>query len=1179
MSATPVPSLDLSAPRPRGLLAVDASAGTGKTYALVAMAVRALAVGEVRPDELLVMTFTRAATVELRDRLREGLRTALDGVVTDAPADGWIVALRGDDAGERAARTDRLRTALLDLDRATVTTLHGYCRTALDLIGLRSGGPAPRLVADQRALVRDVVRDAMLVRLLDDPDAPAALALGEGTPDTLEGHLHRVVKDLLAAAGSRPAPLGRSDSVAADATAALAAGTVAELRRRLATDGSAGFDDLVLGLHARLHAADGDLVAGILRARHRLVLVDEHQDTDAVQWAVIRRAFLDGLGGGTGAMPDAPPADVVIVGDPKQSIYRFRGADVAAYLAARAEAATLRALGRSHRAAPPLVAALNVLLAGVRLGEGIEHVPVAAARPPDPAGPATALEVRWLPDHEDAWRGRSQGLLLEPAVGPRVLADVADRVVAALGAATLPDGAGGRRCPLPRDIAVLVRNNAQARRVVAALERAGVPAAQPRGGSVYDSTAVGHLRTLLAALAAPDDERLVRALLASWFLHAPLDLLADEGLLATTRARMDGWRRELEVRGLLPLWARLRGEPDVAVALALAGERGITDLEHLCELVHVALDDRGATPQAALRALDELRLTRPIDDDAGDDPGVRRLASDGSAVQVMTLHTAKGLEWPVVLLPFGGVSVSSGRPYAFGGPAGRIVDAASWVPWRPADADADHPDATHADPTARRDAAKAEEVGDESRLLYVGLTRAREQLVVWWVPTANARGSRLHELLFGERTEDGDLEDPPAVPKLAVLTRAETRRRLAGLADRVRTAGGTADVVEIPAVAAGSRVTADDDAPSLEGASTARLSRQVTDPTLGRWSYSRLTAASTARGAGSGAGAVAGPGPADGATAALGAGADPEADPDASEPAGTEDRGDVASPEEPAGGGPLDRIGAGGRWFGVLVHGALEQVDPAGPDLVGRLRAHLAGRLPPRSEVDPTALAEALAAALATPLDPVLPGRSLGDVPAGDRLAELRFDLALGDTRRPIDLERLGARVGEALGDDPLAPSLRDLGRRFGRSRVAGWLTGSIDLLVRVAGDGGTVRHVVIDHKTDVVRDAAGRRRYDASALHGAVRDGDYALQLLLYQVAAHRLLRRRLVGYDPAQHLGGAALLYLRGLGGPDAPLVDGAREGVLAWRPDPAVIVMADELLGGGPVHGRPRDGGARP
>ena len=1160
MSRAATPLLDLTAPRPRGLLAVDASAGTGKTYALVAMAVRALAVGEVRTDQLLVVTFTRAATVELRDRLRGGIRTCLAGLVAGPVRDGrddgddgvggsddWIVALRAEDADEHAQRVARLRTALLDLNRALVTTLHGYCATALDLIGLRAGGPSPRLVADQRALVRDVVRDAVLARLLEDPDAAALLALGDGTPADIESHLAAVVRGLLAATGSRPAPLGPSDSSAADRTAALAAGVVAELRRRLVTAGTAGFDDLVLGLHARLIAADGDAVARMLRARHRLVLVDEHQDTDAVQWSVLRRAFRDDLG------PDAPPADVVVVGDPKQSIYRFRGADVAAYLAARGEAGTLRALGHSHRAAPPLVAALNVLFSGARLGPGIGHEPVAAARPVDPAGHPTALEIRWLRPARGEWRSeRMKGLLLEPLVGPVVLADVADRVVAALVTASLPDGEGGRRRPLPRELAVLVRDNDQARLVVAALERAGVPAAQPRGGSVYDSAAVGHLRTLLAALAAPDDERLVRAVLVSWFLAAPPAALVDPVLIATTRERMDDWRRELERHGLLPLWARLRGEPDVAVALATAGERGITDLEHLCELVHVALQDRGATPEAALRALDELRLTRPVGDEAGDDPGVRRLASDGSAVQVMTLHTAKGLEWPIVLLPFGGLSVRSRRPYAFGGPSGRIVDSASWVAWGPATGDPDHPDALHLDQGRRKDASKAEESDDESRLLYVGLTRAREQLIVWWVPTTSARGSLLHTLLFGARDDAAALRDDPKVPKFADLAGDAPAGRLADLAERITAAGGTAAVVSFPSEAwtpggpAGRWSGPGATSPGPAVPAVARLTRQVTDPALGRWSYSRLT---------------------DG----------PGTDPDTREPAGSEDRGEGGSAGDGAtapGGGPLDRVAGGGRWFGVLVHGALEAVDPSGPDLAQRLRTHLAARIPPRSGLDVAELADALATALATPLDPVLPGRSLRDVPARDRLAELRFDLTLADTRRPVDLDRFGASVAEALGEDPLAPALRDLGRRLGRTRVAGWLTGSIDLLVRVGdGDGDAIagRHVVIDHKTDVVRDAAGRRRYDGAALRAAVRDGDYALQLLLYQVAAHRLLRRRLPGYEPARHLGGAALLYLRGLGGPDAPLVEGARAGVLAWRPDPAVIVLADELLGGTDRAGR--------
>ncbi len=1113
------PVLELAAPRPAGLLAVDASAGTGKTYALVALAGRALAVGEVTTDELLVVTFMRAAAAELRDRLRRGLVAALAGLDGGDVSDAWIAALTHVPPDERAARADRLRVALTTFDRATVTTLHGYCQTALALAGLRTGATAPRLRTDTSPELRSTLRDLLLARLL--AGAPATPA--DGTPDTVEHHHAATLRVLQSAAGARPAPLGPSEPAAAAADAAFVTEVLAEWRRRLRADGIAGFDELVLGLHAQLHGPTGPEVATVLRRRHRLVLVDEHQDTDAVQWAVLRRAFRDEPG------PAAPPPDPVVVGHPTPSIYRSRGADDRAYLAARDEAGATRVLAESHRAAPDLVAGLNVLLRGAALGAGISFDPVAAARPPVDAARGAALQLRWLAPGPDgypaAWPHPTQAhTLLVPPTRIRILADVVDAVVGALADPVVPDGAGGLRAPAPSEVAVLVRSNADAAAAVAALSAAGVPAAQPRGGSVLEADAVDELRILLAALADPGDERRVRALRTSWFGGAGPHDLDDPDGLAGLQGRLEGWAQELAGWGVLALWARLRSDPEIGMTLATAGERGTTDLEHLAELLHAALHAGGAPAAVALRTLDELRAGGVDDEDGGEDPAVRRLASDGAAVQVLTVHRAKGLEWPVVLLPFGGFGTSVRAPYAFGADAGRVVDAASWQDWRPADDTPEHPDHAHATPSQRKDATGVELRADAARLLYVALTRARERLVVWWAPTPTFRGTELHRLLFGARDVDGTLGGVEP-PKLAKLPPAAIADALDALAARVRDAGGTVEVVAVGPEAEGVRYRPAEVGAGVEPA-VARLERNLTTAGVGRWSYTRL----------------------------IDGGAVIAAD---------------APPPETEGGGrdeptPLQEVGAAGTAFGVVVHRALEAVDPFGDGLEERLRRHLAADPAAAVAGDPDRLAAALAQALATPLDPLLPGLALTGVPARDRVAELRFDLPLTDTQRRIDLAALGATVGEALGDDPLGPSLRALGGRVVEPRIAGWLTGSLDLLVRTRIDGHD-SYTVIDHKTNLLRDADRGPAYGAAALRGAVAAGGYALQLLLYLVAAHRFLRWRAPGYDPGRDLGGAGLLFLRGLGGPDAPLRDGARDGVFAWRPDPAVVLLADDLLAG--------------
>jgi exodeoxyribonuclease V beta subunit len=263
--------------------------------------------------------------------------------------------------------------------------------------------------------------------------------------------------------------------------------------------------------------------------------------------------------------------------------------------------------------------------------------------------------------------------------------------------------------------------------------------------------------------------------------------------------------------------------------------------------------------------------------------------------------------------------------------------------------------------------------------------------------------------------------------------------------------------------------------------------------------------------------------------------------------------------------GPLVDL-PGGTTFGVLVHEALEVVDLADDpqELELRLREELRARATSAAmHVDTDRVAEGLVAALATPLEPLAPGLRLCDVASADRTPELVFELTLGDTRERIDVGVLGAAVAGALGaDDPYRDMFATLGARVERSRFAGWLTGVVDVALRLP-DG---RYVVADYKTNRLSDAAGVPAYDGAAMHAAMRHGEYPLQALLYQVGMHRILTRRLAGYDPERHLGGSAFLFLRGMAGPSTPLRDGVRDGVSVWRPAAAAVVAADAVLRGG-------------
>jgi len=1192
MSAT----FDLDGPLPTGLLALDASAGTGKTFTLTALATRWLVEGDRDPDQLLVVTFTRAAADQLRARIRTDLRdasAALEAAAAGRPlpdVHAWVRTLATADPVTLAARRDAAARALVGFERATVSTLHAFCRSALLRLGILGDLGGREAARSARRDRDDVVRDLLLAQLAEDPSAlrdggDDGDGAGDApSPAALEQRLHSAVERALNDAGARLEPgaprggFGRlAEPAAAQRWAALVGEAVAELRLRLDARSELDFGQLVARLDEVLaDPVAGPVAIGGLRERVRFALIDEMQDTDGTQWRVLRRALRDD--------PDrlGPAADMVIVGDPKQSIYRFRGADVHAYLRARDDADEVRALDVNHRSSPQLLGALDLLLRGATFGdERIGYVPVSAppGAAPTLALPAEAgsgaLELRWVPRHADLVTG---GTFRAGRSDEFVLRDLAARAVALLRAGRIPATKDRPERPLaPGDLAVLVGSGDDAEAVLAALREVGLPAVRPRAGDVFASDAVEQWRLLLAALEAPHRRERVRALVLSWFVAAPLSALGDAGAIEALQERCDRWRRELSRRGVLPFLVGLTGEEDVAAALARAGERGRTDLEHLGELLHAEVGGGPAPAGAVLRALESLVRSAGTADRLSDDPSVRRIETDGSAVQVMTFHTAKGLEFPVVLLPITTKRATDAMllPFSYPGEGGPVVDAASWTAWRWVDAAPDEPGADQED---RRRLALA---ADDARVLYVALTRARGRLVVWWAPRPRADESLLARLLFAPRDEGGALLPDAAAPTLEALTDDATRAALDGWARR---SDGAIAVVEVPEHVDAARWEA---AAAVTGAApeVARLTRDVEERGVRRWSFSSMRGRLVLGGDEEAPEPSAPVDDHDDVPRDARPGSDetPEGV-GASEGEGEEDPRDGAiatapTVRTPPGERPAGRLVdlAGGTEIGTIVHEVLEVVDLSAPDLEAEVRGRILA-VPARrlALLDPgrdreslaTAVVRGLVDAVSTPMDQVLEGLRLRDLGPRDRLSEPPFDLPLRDTRRPVALGDLAAAVADRLPAGAVRDRFAALAVPGVAPQLGGWLTGVADLVVRLP-DG---RFAVLDHKTNRLLDGPpGRRdrpqRYDQPMLEHAACQDLYVLQGLLYVVALHRWLDRRMPGYDPDRHLGGFGLLFLRGMAGADTPRDrEGRRDGVWWWQPPAAAIVAADRVIEGG-------------
>ena len=891
-----VPTAD--EPLPRGVTMLEASAGTGKTYSIASLVLRLVIEERLGIDEILVVTFTEAATAELRDRIRRRLRDALAlaeqareaGVVGGHAADvAHVLLARAASRGLLDDATDALRDALARFDDAAIATIHGFCLRVLRDRAFECGGELDaELLTDDTELVDAVVRDfwaketasrpvalvdalvgrgklglerlrLLARRALRHPDADCAPALHELDEAPLEARVReraRLATDLagrwneedashaiemVEAAREAKALNGnkwRADAVekraravslwiggdpAADllpeqltpfGTSALRAATnkgretpshglydlvdalveadgavsacamtealrlqhdcVAFTRREVARRKQAarqhGFDDLLRLVRDALrrdadHPTTPFALAHGLRESFRAALIDEFQDTDDVQWEIFRRAF------GT------PEHRLVLIGDPKQSIYAFRGADVDAYLAARGLAATRWALDTNWRTDRALVDALHALWGAhpqpfLQREIGWRRITAQhdEARLADGGAP---LRVRLL-EREGPLTptGKSRHITKEKLHAR--LPDLVARDVARFlsSDATIAERVGQqvqRRSVRPADVAVLVRSHRQARAVQAALRRAGVPAVIHGAESIFASREATELIAVLAAVLESASLSLARSALATDLLgvaaavemgepdvvRGPGDVLAR---LDADDARWDPWIERL--RSWRAAWRGdgpgRRGAPSVmrlvramcddlqlpARLLALVdGERRLTNLLHLGEILHTAASEQGLAPGATLAWLRE--QVANSESGRGDAARQLRLESDDEAAQVVTVHSSKGLEYGAVWCP-----------YLWDGAGTQAADLC-FPCVAMADGDArraiDLLGSAQTPSGARVEAAR---FAESMRLAYVAMTRARHQVTLWWGAATHFSTSPLAWLLHGRPADD-----------------------------------------------------------------------------------------------------------------------------------------------------------------------------------------------------------------------------------------------------------------------------------------------------------------------------------------------------------------------------------------------------------------------------------------
>ncbi len=970
----------------------------------------------------------------------------------------------------------------------------------------------------------------------------------------------------------------------------------AELQRR----GALTYDAMLSRLADRIAAEgrQGALALAIGR-RYDAALVDEFQDTDSAQWTVLDAAF------------QAAHKPLLLIGDPKQAIYGFRGADVHVYMAAVASggAALRRATMRQNwRSDPDYVRAMNVLwregsdafaLGGadppafdyvaVTTPAAIAAVPLRVQ--PEPGSgvePRVALEIRWF--DAGVQPGARPGRIGQRDVGEDWAAELCAREACQLLETTrlALDDAEPRRLRAG-DIAVLVRTGRQARKVQRALGRVGVTSVAAGRRSVFASPAVAWLLAWLDAVAAPGRDGFARTLattpLVGWTLRELDDALRAADALAQTATPpaerdwtawmtvIDQWANRWPLQGFVRVFESALDHAQ-AIERLLAGtdgERLATDLRHLAELCHAEERRTRLSPGGLavwLRAQVQQAASQPSDEQA------LRLESDAAAVQIVTIHASKGLEYPVVLLPFawaeaGGTSRGQ-APVKFHGPHGAVC-----LEMAPPHSEARR---------VAQAAQDAEGLQEQRRLLYVALTRARHHTVAWLAPAGQTGGDPEDSAFAALALRPQPGEDAAPLPRLPATGKssppeafdaavAHWHARLTQLA--AASDGCIAWHREPPLAEAPQRVQLPLEVPLQLAARVWPADRSMTTPWLVT-SYSALAAGRTLEQAAPtgdwepGQGAEA---PASQLTAEL----------EPPRPLPADDDSFAATPE-PAQPTRAHAVALatlpGGTDVGQWAHALMEHLDfqtGGGKDAadLALLAPALAARAGLAYGPQHAPLLAALPAVLATPLHggkTALPrGFSLQQLQPADRLDELQFDLSLAGGAdwhlgRPcVQPEAIQTALALRLGDhawDGL-PWLRRVHDETQFPAMAGVLTGSIDLVLR---DGG--RYFIADYKTNKIvsqrnRQLCLRGHYGRDWLAWDMAGHGYHLQALFYTLALHRFLRERLAGYAYDTHVGGHLYLYLRGMEGPEAIQQSGEAYGVYTDRWPSDVVLALDAAL----------------
>jgi exodeoxyribonuclease V beta subunit len=858
--------------------------------------------------------------------------------------------------------------------------------------------------------------------------------------------------------------------------------------------GALFYNDFITLVKKALEGPHAGVLEREMDQAYRAALIDEFQDTDSAQYAIFKKVFA------------RPGKALYLIGDPKQAIYGFRGADLFSYLAAASQADGRHTLNENWRSTPELIKGVNSVFGNTAKPFVLDDILFHPASPAPKKQPSLvlpgngkgSLAIWYIPPKEN---DGAYSFVSKTDFWPQLYHAIAARASQLLAWGRQGKALVGDEPLAEKHMAVLTYSNEQALLVQESLRRAGIHSVLYNGDHIFDSPQAMQMLRLLEALARPRDIGAVRGALATPFLGYSAKKIADleenpdawEALQARFAKGHERWR-EL---GFLPmLFAFFREEAVFERLLAGPdGARALTNVLHLAELVFAAEKESRLGISALLKHLDRaLQKGSPRDEE-----NQLRLESDALAMQVITMHRSKGLQFPVVFCPFlfGRSATQRQSTFCYHDPEnnGRLTMSL-------------------ADPSGKaRALSNYEDLAEKVRLAYVALTRARNYCAFAWGPLNDMPNSPLTYLIDGapQAVEPEEIADDLAAQTKALDPAEGFRKALDDLAERSDNAISIEDMPsEIMPVAPetpfahetmscrtfGGRVDSSYRISSFSG-----LVSKVSRTKVSDWDEPGEPAAETA-----------------------------------------------FEPDEPDIEKPLDIFAfPRGPLAGTMLHALFEETDFTQTDFnsIKKTASHTLARFG-FEQVWAAPLAQMFLNVAACPLDPANPDLALNKIPCSNRLDEMEFFLPakkFSGKDLSLALKDLGKIPGMQKAPADLAA--------LGLAPVRGFIRGFVDCVFCHQG-----RYYLVDYKSNHLGDSV--EDYKAKALALAMTGHHYYLQYHLYALALSRHLAGVLPGYDYETHFGGVFYLFLRGM---DA--AKGPEYGVFRDRPPKQRIVEMEKRL----------------